>query len=138
MRRLAFLLASVALLVGAAVPASAARAETATTVSQPNVIVGVYTYSAGGGWKVTVGYVPCGTTWEEFDYSTDPPTLVTRSDTAAVYYAKIKKGGGMTAEVSAHSITRLDTTIASLVGSELTPAAVAALNADAATYTCTS
>jgi hypothetical protein len=119
-----------AILVGVfafAVPAGAAQ-------SVAPGVVGTYTIHESGGTKLTVGFSPCG---HDSFYVDADGNIVTYHDPALQYYAKVASGRSATMEVWAHSTAVLNGALVNLDGFGLTDAAVATLNQDAATYTCT-
>lgn len=133
MKRLvaAIAVAVAALILPPSAAAAAPRVES-TVVSEPNVIVGTYRFNEAGH-RVTVGFVPCGHTFP-WIYENGYP--ITAYDPLAQYTAIVKKGGGFTAQVWAHSPGVLDSTLRSLYDFGLTQEAIDTLNEDAATYSC--
>lgn len=122
----------VALAVLVAVPA-AARVQASSSVSEPDVVVGTESWNAGSGYRVTVGFVPCG----HMMYATDEfGNTILVLDPLGQYTAKIKKGGAFTVNIWAHSPVKLSNAMLSLYGFGLTQEAVDVLNEDAATYSC--
>lgn len=109
-------------------------ANPAGAVSEPNVIVGTYSWNAGGGYRVTVGFAPCGHSFPGWDENGNPVTVF---DPRAQYYAKVKKGGASTVQIWAHDPTDLNGRLVALYGFGLSAEAWVTLDEDAATYACT-
>ena len=85
----------------------------------PDGVLGTDTWHERRGYKITVGFSPCG-------HDEDP---------LAQYYARIVRRHEAT-ELWAHSPRRINEVMLDLYGFGLTPEAVAVLQNDAATYPC--
>lgn len=118
-----------ALVIGASLVIAVPAFAGSTTV--PDGVVGTYVQHEQGGYKITVGFSPCGHDFYTFD---DPPVLY--HDPLAQFYAKVQKGQGSSVSVWAHDITDLNATVVDSFGFGLSADAVVALQQDAATYTC--
>ncbi len=105
----------------------------AVAASTPNQLEGKYSYNAGDGYRITVAYSACGHT---YPWSDDEGNQYIAYDPLAKFYAKAKKGGGWTIETWAHDTTDLNGTLG-IFGLSLNAEAIATLNEDAATYSCT-
>lgn len=86
--------------------------------------VGEFSYNAGGGYRVTVGYLPCGVQRDD-GTTTGIPTM----------FAQVRKGGGWTFTAYGVSADNVDNGLA-VIGLSLTADARATLEYDAANYTC--
>lgn len=128
-RTVAFVLFATAILF-AAVPFGGAGA---TFYNGTEGLIVAESWNAGGGHRVTVGWLPCGATWTFPDENGE---LVNTHDPNAHYYAKVKKGGAALFQTWAHDATDLNLSLTSNYGFGLTAEALAALDEVAAANPC--
>lgn len=124
MRRIIVLLAALAALAVVTIPPASAAPHATAAVADG--VVGTYTYSEPGGYKVTVGYSPCGHFNDVYQFQ----------DPLATYYLRVTKQK-TTVEVWGHGPDDLDGALFSFYGFHLSADAIATLQQDAQTYTCT-
>ncbi len=128
MRRLLVPLAAFTILFAVAAPASAAPKP-----KPPATTPSTYSYSAPGGYKVTVAFEPCGQDTWRVDASGN---TIEYHDPIMQYSARVKKGGGMTFEVWAHSPRRINEVLNEAYGFGLSADAVTSLEQNAVSFAC--
>ncbi len=134
MRRRFLPLFAFVIVLGLAAPAVAAPPPKVPKAPKVNDgLVGAYSYNEQGGYKVTVAFSPCGQDTWRVDAS---GTTIEYHDPIMQYTVRVQKGGGMTAQIWAHSPRRLDEVLRTMYPFGLADPAVTALQQSAVAYAC--